>query len=138
MDAKIMELRTRQWISIFEEQTKSGLNKKEWCTVNGINRGAFFRWQRRVRAYLLAHGEGAGQLQAPSINGHQTNDDCFVELPCPQAAVPEAVTVRNLHDDVMKETSPISIHYGGFSIHVGGMVDEKQLTVVLRAMKNAD
>ena len=138
MDAKVMELRTRQWLSLFEEQTKSGLNKKEWCAVNGINRGAFFRWQRRVRAYLLAQGESAGQLQAPGINERQTDNDCFVELPCPQPAVPESVTMKNLHDDVMKEASPISIHYGGFSIHVDGRVDETQLTAVLRAMKNAD
>lgn len=138
MDAKVMELRTRQWLSLFEEQTKSGLNKKEWCAVNGINRGAFFRWQRRVRAYLLAQGESAGQLQPPGINERQTDNDCFVELPCPQPAVPGATVLRNLHDGAREVSSPISIQYGGFSVHVDGKVDEKQLTAVLRAMKNAD
>ena len=38
MDPRVMELRIRQWIPVFEEQAKSGLNKDEWCIINGINR----------------------------------------------------------------------------------------------------
>jgi hypothetical protein len=30
MDPRVMELRIRQWIPVFEEQAKSGLNKNEW------------------------------------------------------------------------------------------------------------
>ena len=53
MDPKVMEMRIKQWIPIFEEQAKSGLNKQEWCIQNGINRSAFFKWQRECRKYLL-------------------------------------------------------------------------------------
>ena len=42
MDAKIMELRIRKWLTIFEEQAKSGLSKREWCKKNGIKRWEFF------------------------------------------------------------------------------------------------
>ena len=131
MDPRVMELRIRQWIPVFEEQAKSGLNKDEWCIINGINRGSFFRWQKRVRSYLLEHGEGVGQLTVPSVN-EQTDNECFVELPCTQAAF------RNLHDDVMDEAAPISIRYGEFVVNVNDEVDERQLAVVLRALKNAE
>ena len=35
MDKRIMELRIKQWMTIIEEQGKSGLNKAEWCTQIG-------------------------------------------------------------------------------------------------------
>ena len=34
MDSQIMELRFRQWLPLFEEQAKSGMNKQEWCEHN--------------------------------------------------------------------------------------------------------
>lgn len=41
MDKRIMELRIKQWITIIEEQGKSGLNKAEWCTLHGVDRTTF-------------------------------------------------------------------------------------------------
>ena len=137
MDPRVMELRIRQWIPVFEEQAKSGLNKDEWCIINGINRGSFFRWQRRVRSYLLEHGEGVAQLSAPPIN-EQAENECFVELPLAQAALPGMAALRNLHDDVIDEAAPISIRYGEFVVNVNNEVDERQLAAVLRALKNAE
>ena len=137
MDPRVLELRIRQWIPVFEEQAKSGLNKDEWCIINGINRGSFFRWQRRVRSYLLEHGEGVAQLSAPPIN-EQAENACFVELPLAQAALPGMAALRNLHDDVIDEAAPISIRYGEFVVNVNDEVDERQLAAVLRALKNAE
>ncbi len=31
MDAKVMEIRLKKWMPIFEEQAKSGLSKNAWC-----------------------------------------------------------------------------------------------------------
>ena len=140
MDPRVMEFRIRQWISVFEEQAKSGLNKDEWCIINGINRGSFFRWQRRVRSYLLEHGEAGstGQLQVSGNANTPKNNECFVELSCPQTAVPGIASLRNLHDDVTDDDAPISIRYGGFSVQVDGMVDEEQLAAVLRVIRNVD
>ena len=137
MDQKVMEFRIRQWLPVFEEQARSGLNKDEWCIMNGISRGSFFRWQKRARSYLLEHGESLGQTQV-SAEKEPTEAGCFVELSCSQVPGPGISALRHLHDDFPEESVPISIHYGGFSIHVDGEVDERQLTAVLRAMKNAD
>lgn len=141
MDPKVMEFRIKQWIPVFEEQAKSGLNKDEWCIINGINRGSFFRWQKRVRSYLLEHGEIADpaqvSVQVPAVN-EKTDTGCFVELSCSQPPGPGISALKNLPDDYPEEDAPISIHYGAFSVNVNGDVDERQLTAVLRAMKNAD
>ena len=137
MDPRVMELRIRQWIPVLEEQARSGLTKDEWCIINKISRGSFFRWQRRVRSYLLEHGENAGQLQAEGVN-EQTTDEYFVELPRSQAVVPGLAALRSLHDDGWDKTAPISIQYGDFLINIRAGVNEDQLSTVLRAIRNAD
>jgi len=137
MDPRVMELRIRQWIPVLEEQARSGLTKDEWCIINRISRGSFFRWQRRVRAYLLEHGEEATQVQTAATN-EQTANEFFVELPRSQALVPGIASLRNLHDDVWDETAPISIRYGDFLINIRDGADEDQLSTVLRAVRNAD
>ena len=137
MDPRVMELRIRQWIPVLEEQARSGLTKDEWCIINKISRGSFFRWQRRVRSYLLEHGENAGQLQAEGVN-EQTTDEYFVELPRSQAVVPGLAALRSLHDDGWDKKAPISIHYGDFLINIRAGVNEDQLSTVLRAIRNAD
>jgi hypothetical protein len=137
MDPRVMELRIRQWMPVLEEQARSGLTKDEWCIINRVSRGSFFRWQRRVRSYLFEHGENAGQLQAEGVN-EQTTDEYFVELPRSQAVVPGLAALRSLHDDGWDKTAPISIHYGDFLINIRAGVNEDQLSTVLRAIRNAD
>ena len=90
-----------------------------------------------MRSYLLEHGESVGQLPIPFTN-EQADNECFVELHCAQTALPGMAALRNLHDDVMDETTPVSVRYGGFVVNINGEVDERQLAAVLRAMKNAD
>lgn len=53
MDPRVMELRIKKWIPVIEDQAKSGMSKKEWCAMHGINRTSFFRWQKRVRSTSL-------------------------------------------------------------------------------------
>lgn len=68
MDSKIMELRLKQWMPIFEEQAKSGLNKQDWCRQNEVKRTAFFKWQRELRKYLLERNEN-NVLNFPTNSG---------------------------------------------------------------------
>lgn len=137
MDSKIMEIRVRNWITILQEQARSGLTKNEWCAINGIERTSFFRWQRRVRSYLLEHVDDADRLQAPAAN-NQKDQACFVELPHFQEAHPVMAASGEHPDGVSQEPHPLRVFYGGFSVHVSGAIDEAQLTAVLRAMKHAD
>ena len=86
MDSKIIELRLKQWMPIFEEQAKSGLNKQEWCRHNEVKRGAFFKWQREFRKYLLEKNENNFRDQLSNELAVRTAPD-FVELSSPSSLV---------------------------------------------------
>ena len=137
MDQRVMELRIEQWISVIEEQAKSGMGKGEWCAMHGIDRTSFFRWQKRVREYLLDRRENR-PLQPPQPTA--ANETGFVELPSVPATLEgEAGQAGRCAGDAAACSRPpaISIRYGGFSIDLDDSVDEGQLSKVLRAIKYA-
>lgn len=43
------EYRLSQWVHVIQEQKCSGLNIKEFCQEKGLNRNAYFYWQRKIR-----------------------------------------------------------------------------------------
>ena len=138
MDPKVMELRIKQWIPIIEEQAKSGVNKGEWCTMQGIDRTTFFRWQKRVRAYLLDQWEDQSFLP---LSPAQADETGFVEIPSAQASLVEisGQTDPCTGNNVTCPSPPsIRIRYGDFSIDLNNGVDEEQISTVLRAIKHAD
>ena len=137
MDPRVMELRIKKWIPVIEEQAKSGMSKKEWCAMHGINRTSFFRWQKRVRKYLLDQCEAQPSQHPTSIPSD--NEACFVELPSTQD-FPAQMSGQRCEETVQTcGTRPsISIRCGGFSIDFNDGVDEKQLSIVLRVLKYAD
>ena len=137
MDQKIMEVRIKQWIPLFAEQANSGLSKKEWCIQNGIERASFYRWQRRVRSYLLEHQES--EERALPVMNRIADNEGFVELPSSRDALAGTYNTQNGYPPESTEDSSIRIHYGGFSISLSrGEVDEKQLSSVLQVLKHVD
>lgn len=136
MDPKILELRIKQWIPLIQAQADSGLSKKEWCILNGIERTSFFRWQKRVRSYLLEQQNQDG-LELPVLK-QRKDDESFVELPSAQTALAGAHNARIEYRSEGSDYSSIHIHYGGFSISLTGEVDERQLSSVLRVVRHVD
>jgi len=122
MDSKVMELRLKEWMPIFEEQAKSGLNKQDWCRQNGIKRAAFFKWQRECRAYILSKQELVSVENEPS----------FVELSC--AHNKAEISTTSVYSNPETDYSSIVISCNGFSVSVNGSVDEMNLTKVLKAI----
>ena len=134
MDPRVMELRIKKWIPLIEEQAKSGMTKDEWCAMHGIERTSFFRWQKRVREYLLAQCE-VQSPQLPSSVPSNNNEVGFVELS--SAQYPSGGTAQQRQETIQACGAPsISIRYGGFSIDLNDGADERQLSMVLRAMKD--
>ena len=83
MDSKIMELRLKQWMPIFEEQAKSGLNKQEWCNLSEVKCAAFFKWQRELREYLFEKKENKFQHQlSTKLAVHTTSGFLIVTNAC--------------------------------------------------------
>jgi hypothetical protein len=93
MDPKILELRIQKWIPLIQEQANSGLNKKEWCSLHGIERTSFFRWQKRVRSYLLEQ-QSLGGTELPVLK-QDRDDENFVELPTTQVTLAGAYHTQN-------------------------------------------
>ena len=137
MDPRVMELRIKKWIPVIEEQAKSGMSKEEWCAMHGIKRTSFFRWQKRVREYLLDQCEAQPSQRPSSVPSN--NEVCFVELPSAQDSPAEMAGQRCGETIRVCGACPsISIRCGGFTIDFHDGVDEKQLSVVLRVLKYAD
>lgn len=137
MNPRVMELRIKKWIPVIEEQAKSGMGKEEWCAMHGINRTSFFRWQKRVREYLLDQCEAQPPQRPSSIPSN--NEVGFVELPSIQDS-PTGITGQRCEETIEAcgAHPSISIRCGGFSIDFNDGVDEKQLSIVLRVLKYAD
>jgi len=135
LDSKIMEIRLKQWIPIFEEQAKSGLNKQDWCSQNEVKRTTFFKWQRVFRNYLLEKNQD--KLRDQSTNElavHKAPD--FVELA--SAGTPGTSALNNscVRSDNITPASSIIIKCGEFSINVNDDVNELLLSKVLKVMSN--
>lgn len=133
MDSKVMELRLKQWIPIFEQQSKSGLNKQEWCKLNNVNRAAFFKWQRELREYLLEKNGNMVQSQQSKALTAQTSS-MFVELAPVSSSVQSGLNDNFVSSRDIAQTAPISIRCGKFSIDLNNDTNELLLSKVLKAM----
>lgn len=133
MDSKVMELRLKQWIPIFEQQSKSGLNKQEWCKLNNVNRAAFFKWQRELREYLLEKNGNMVQSQQSKALTEQTSSR-FVELAPVSSSVQSGLNDNFVSSRDIAPTAPISIRCGKFSIDLNNDTNELLLSKVLKVM----
>ena len=137
MNSRVMELRIKKWIPVIEEQVKSGMTKEKWCAMHGIGRTSFFRWQKRVREYLLDHCKVQPSHCPSSIpSNHEVG---FVELPSIQDS-PAKMAGQRCEETIQAcgVHPSISIRCGDFSVDFNDGVDEKQLSVVLRVLKYVD
>lgn len=128
MDAKVMEIRLKKWMPIFEEQAKSGLSKNAWCERNGIRKWEFYERQRECRKYLL--GQDDDFLDASGIT---TLTPSFVELPMETGAAvspdKESATQGSL--------GHIEVTCGKFGVSITGEVNERMLETLIREIYHA-
>lgn len=65
----------KKWLRIMQDCAESGVKKREYCQVQGINEKTFYYWQRRLR-----------DCMTPALAGMQTaeaKETAFVRLPLP-------------------------------------------------------
>lgn len=133
MDSKVMELRLKQWIPLLEQQSKSGLNKQEWCKLNNVSRAAFFKWQKEFRTYLLEKNGNMLQTQQSTELATQTGSK-FVELAPVTSSVRSSLNNNLVSSRDISPTAPISIKCGKFSIDLNNDANELLLSKVLKAL----
>ena len=128
MDAKVMEIRLKKWMPIFEEQAKSGLSKNAWCERNGIRKWEFYERQRECRRYLLEKDK-----DLKDVSEVTSLIPSFVELPAEAEGVVSSTAVR-----IAKEaTGHIEITCGKFGVSITGEVNERMLAMVIREIYHA-
>jgi transposase-like protein len=69
MDTRLAttQIRLANWANIIKARNESGLTIKEYCSQNGLSKGAYFYWLRKLRtAALESEGERFIELQAPA------------------------------------------------------------------------
>lgn len=138
MDTKVLELRMKQWIPIFEAQAQSGIGKEKWCDVNGIKRWEFFKWQREIRKYLLDQNVAEPEAAAECLPAETEFVDITPALvSSPVVAGDEPGTVANA-GHASDPVSSINIRCGGFSIDLSGDIDKKLLSTVLEVIKDVN
>ena len=133
MDSKVMELRLKQWMPILEEQAKSGLNKQDWCSQNGIKRADFFKWQKEVRNYLLEMNENKLQAQLSTELAVHTAPE-FIELAPASSSIRSNLSNSRVRSGDITPVSSISIRCGEFSIDLNDDVNGLLLSKVLKAI----
>ena len=128
-----MELRLKQWMPIFEDQAKSGLNKEQWCRLNEVKRADFFKWQRELRKYLLEKNENKLQAQlSTELTVHTAPE--FIELAPASSSVRSSLNDSCVRSGDITSASSISIRCGEFSIDLNDDVNELLLSKVLKVM----
>ncbi len=133
MDSKVMEFRLKKWIPIFEEQDRSGLNKQEWCKLNGVKRSSFFRWQREFQKYLLEKNENTFQAQLSTELAVHTAPD-FVELTPAVSSLQSSSSDSCVRSGNFTPAPSISIRCGKFVVELNNDVNERLLSKVLKVM----
>lgn len=132
MNPRVRDVRfaiAAQWL---RDQAASGLSKKEWCNQNGISRGRFFYYQRRLQNKVLDKNPEIEQAAANALT------PTFVEVSTPACINSSLGPQHERCPEHPSAGGEIQITYGGFRICTSGEVAEQELTMVLRAVKHAD
>ena len=128
MDAKVMEIRLKKWMPIFEEQANSGLSKNAWCERNGIRKWEFYERQRECRRYLLKKDN-----DLKDVSEVISLIPSFVELPTETGAAvspdKESATQGSL--------GHIEVTCGKFGVSITGEVNERMLAMEIREIYHA-
>jgi len=128
MDTKVMEIRLKKWMPIFEEQAKSGLSKNAWCERNGIRKWEFYERQRECRRYLLEKDK-----DLKDVSEVTSLIPSFVELPAETGAAvsPDKESVTQ------GSSGNIEVTCGKFGVSITGEVNERMLAMVIREIYHA-
>lgn len=115
METKLVtnQVRLARWAQIVQDRNASGLTIREYCERNGLSRGAYFYWLRKLREAAI---ENAGSK--------------FVELQSPPELLPEPVPLD-------EQEGPVVIEFGNARIHVSSPSSRDVLSMVMEVLSHA-
>ena len=75
MNEIVQSIRTNNWAAIIQEQKRSGLSIRQWCSDNNISEGTFYYRLRQLREMLIR------SMQPVSQNAQPSDEPVFVKVP---------------------------------------------------------
>ena len=73
MDQLVTTVREHQWLTMVNEQKRSGLTIKAWCSENGISENSFYYRQHKLRKRIGSAIPSFVEIKPPAgITGPRT------------------------------------------------------------------
>lgn len=99
------KVRLSQWVVLLREQKSSGMNIKDWCEAQGINRARYFYWQKKLR-------ETACEELAKQTAMEATAPEGWALCPSETRATKQGIMEEARCDQLTMEASGIHIAAG--------------------------
>ena len=118
MEAKELkdQANINEWVQRIRDCKSSGLSIDAWCKVNGISRGSFFYWQRKVMNRACTVLEEYEQHPV---------------VPASDQAVFAKVEIKSKQE---KLPSGISLKIGELDVHIGSDISCDQIRALLKGL----
>ena len=115
MSAK-QDYQIKRWQCLIKEYQESGMNLKEWCSMNGVTKDQYYYWLSKVRS--IYYEMAVNQIQTSGTRGNtsitpEVKSGEFVEImpemvneAIKQAGLPVAVLQKdNIRIEIMPSAS---------------------------------
>ncbi len=136
MDSRIRKIRMDYWRDIIVACNTSGMLKKDWLQIHGINAKNFYRHQKELRE-LEMEKAGITSEDIPAGENHQE----FFDVTTALASQTNTISTQKNPECGMayqKMNQPeILIQVGAYNLYVGSNVTEATLTTVLKVINHA-
>jgi transposase-like protein len=110
-------IRLASWKQVFKERAESGLTIDEFCKKIGVSRNAYFYWQKKARAEVLASPEASR----------------FVEL-----MLPTEKPITNALISKEEKKTVLSVSIGKAKVEVPEGTSKDLLSMVMEVLANAE
>lgn len=143
---KIHNATLNKWLSLFQDQAKSGKTVKVWCAENGLSFHAYYYWKRIAKeTYYDSMAPDivpisapvttiASAPQAPVLSDSDKSSD-FYDSGKSYNSYKSCNSLESHKSYNLRE--PISVSIGGISINIGAEASDELITRIIGAIRHA-
>jgi hypothetical protein len=137
MNITTHEDQIRKWRDIIHEAKESGMTTIDWCTQNGIPKGQFYYWHKKVKDYALLHESTTAVPQnniTLSPKPKELDLAVFCEVPISKPASPLPFNEQYTAD--LSYAPEIVLQYDMYKLLIGSNITQKTLATVLSVISH--
>lgn len=134
MDKEVHEVRFANWKQlILQCQSRpAGISQKDWLEQHEIPESQFYYWLRKVRKEALSEIKAADHKDAaPTVltEKNPVSPVAFAEI--------DLAKVQEYQESLPKSTPAAVIRFGGLSVELSNIADERLISEILKAVSHA-